>query len=95
MAKKGVKLGMASAVAVGAGAAMMAKKVKKTVYTWTIFIATFVCMILLALFAVDFSSIFYILISGTLGLLVYTIGYRRNKRKKSLSDDESNPGEEK
>ena len=30
MAKKGVKLGMASAVAVGAGAAMMAKKVKKS-----------------------------------------------------------------
>lgn len=73
----------------------MAKKVKKTVYTRIIFIATFVCMILLALFAVDFSSIFYILISGTLGLLVYTIGYRRNKRKKSLSHDESNPGEEK
>ena len=30
MAKKGVKLGVASAVAIGAGAAMMAKKVKNS-----------------------------------------------------------------
>lgn len=73
----------------------MTKKVKKTVYTWIVFIATFVCMLLLALFAVNFSSIFYIIISGALGLLIYTIGYIRNKRKKSISDDENNSGEEK
>ncbi len=73
----------------------MAKKLKKTVYAWVIFIATFVCMILLALFAVNFSSIFYILISGILGLLIYTIGYISNNRKKSHSDNESNSGEEK
>ncbi len=59
----------------------LGKKVKKSAFNIVIFIATFASMILISLFAVNFSSIFYILISGALGLLVYTIGYIANKRK--------------
>lgn len=74
----------------------MAKKVKKSVFNIAIFTATLVSMILLSLFAVNFSSIFYILISGVLGLFVYIIGYMKGKRKgKVTKTDGKNNSEEK
>ena len=39
-------------------------------------------MIVLSLFSVNFSAVFYVLISAVLGLLVYSIGYIKNKNKK-------------
>ena len=63
----------------------MLKKIKKTVFNIIVMTVTVICMILFSLFAVDFSSVFYILISGSLGLLIYAIGYIRKKKKK---DDE-------
>ena len=66
----------------------MLKKMKKNAFTITVAFLTFACMIAFNLFAVNFSSIFYILISGTLGLLIFTIErakkekiYRKGERK--------------
>ena len=67
----------------------MLKKIKKTPFTIIVAIVTFVCMIAFSLFAVDFSSIFYIVISGGLGLLIYTISYC--KKKKISKTDEVRP----
>ena len=38
-------------------------------------------MILVSIFNAKFSSIFYILISGGIGLFIYSIGYFKNKLK--------------
>ena len=57
----------------------MLKKIKKTVFNVAAMLITFCAMILFSLFSVSFSSIFYILIFGVAGLLIYTVGYFRNK----------------
>lgn len=59
----------------------MIKDVKKDVISIVITCTIFLAVILLSMFAVNFSSIFYILISGVIGLFVYLI--RRVKAKKS------------
>ena len=64
----------------------MLKKIKKSAFTITVMSATFACMIAFSLFAVNFSSIFYILLSGGIGLLIYAIRYI--KSKKNLADSE-------
>ena len=66
----------------------MLKKLKKTPFTITIASLTFACMIAFSLFAISFSSIFYILISGTLGLLIYTIGYIKSRKSASKKEEE-------
>lgn len=63
----------------------MLKKMKKTPFKLIIAAATFACMITLSLLAVNFSSIFYILISGSLGLFLYTLNYIK---KKNAPNDE-------
>lgn len=60
----------------------MLKKMKKTAFNIIVACATFVCMLCFSLFSVTFSSIFYILISASLGLLLYTIGYIKTKNGK-------------
>ena len=52
----------------------MWKGLKKNAFNITILAATILCMIGFAVFAVKFSAVFYILISGTLGLIAYLIG---------------------
>ena len=54
---------------------------KKNVFNVVVAVAVFACFILLSLFAVRFSSIFYILIAGALGLTLYFIGVIRNRGK--------------
>ena len=49
------------------------KKIKKTVFNVAVMLSTFVAMILFSLFSVSFSSIFYILIFGALGLVIYAV----------------------
>ena len=71
----------------------MIKGLKKNVFSIVIACAVFVAFILLSLFAVSFSSIFYILIAGVLGLTVYLIGCIREKKTRfpaetSLPDEE-------
>ena len=59
----------------------MLKKMKKTPFSLTVLSVTLLSSVLLGLFGVKFSSIFYILIFGTVGLLTYSIGYARSKRE--------------
>ena len=58
----------------------MLKKIKKNPFTVSVTLITFVCMVIFGLFAVNFSSVFYILISGIFGLLIYAIGYIKGKK---------------
>lgn len=62
-------------------------KIKKTVFNIIAMVATVVSMVLLSVFAVDFSSIFYILISGVLGLSMYLIKILISKKRKGKDDD--------
>lgn len=59
----------------------MLKKIKKTPFSITVMSLTFACMITLSLISVSFSSIFYILIFGTAGLLLYTCRYLKDKKE--------------
>lgn len=47
---------------------------------------TFLCMLTVSLLSIRFSSIFYILMSGSIGLFIYIIRYI--KAKKDISNDE-------
>lgn len=58
----------------------MLGKMKKSAFNVSVVSITFLCMVLFGLFVVSFSSIFYILISGALGLLIYTVGYIKGKK---------------
>ena len=51
----------------------MLRQIKKTVLSMVIVLAVSVCMILLSLFAVKFSTVFYILICGVIGLAVHLV----------------------
>lgn len=58
----------------------MLRKIKKTPFNLTMMLLTLLAVLLLSLLSVSFSSIFYILISGALGLVIYTVGYLRDRR---------------
>ena len=59
----------------------MLKKAKKTPFYLTVLILTFVSMMTLNLLSVGFSSIFYILIFGSLGLLLYAVRYLKERKE--------------
>ena len=59
----------------------MFRAIRKTPYSLTILIATFVAMLLLTVFAVDFSAVFYILISALVGLFFYLVKRARAKKE--------------
>ena len=63
----------------------MLRQMKKTVFNTVIISVTLVCMLALSIFAVSFSTIFYILISGTVGVVVYLLGKIRKEKKHDLS----------
>ena len=63
----------------------MLKQMKKTTFNMIIILVTLVCMVVFSLFAVKFSTIFYILISGICGVVVYLIGKVRREKKHDLS----------
>ena len=58
----------------------MFKKMKKTAFSITVAALTFVCMVTFWLIGVRISSIFYILISGCLGLATW--GFKRQSQQK-------------
>ena len=60
----------------------MLKGMKKNVLNTTIVSAVIICMVAFALLSVNFSSIFYILISAVVGLAVYVAGLIRGKEVK-------------
>ena len=66
----------------------MLKKMKKKPFNLIVMSATFVYMVAFGVFAVSFSSIFYILISGFVGLLIYLIGYFKSKKSPEQKEGE-------
>ena len=58
----------------------MLKKMKKTPFSITVTLVTLLIMTAFALFSVNFSSIFYIVISGSVGALIYTVKYIKDKK---------------
>ena len=60
----------------------MLKGIEKNAFNIIVITATLLCMVLFSIFAVSFSTVFYILISGAAGILVYLLGkIRRTKQK--------------
>ena len=59
----------------------MLKKIKKSAFNITVMALTFTAMVTFSLLSVSFSSIFYILIFGLIGLLIYAVGYLRDKNQ--------------
>ena len=59
----------------------MLKKIKKTAFNITVMGLTFTAMVTFSIFSVSFSSIFYILIFGLVGLLAYAVGHMRDKNQ--------------
>lgn len=59
----------------------MLKQIKKTTFNMIIISLTLICMIVFSLFAVKFSTIFYILISGACGVAVYLLCKIRKEKK--------------
>ena len=59
----------------------MLKQMKKTEFNMIIILITLICMVALSLFAVKFSTIFYILISGVFGVVVYFLGKLKKEEK--------------
>ena len=66
----------------------MLKKMKKKPFNLIVMSATFLCMVAFGVFAVSFSSIFYILISGFVGFLIYLIGYFKSKKSPEQKEGE-------
>ena len=63
----------------------MLKQMKKTAFNIIIISITLICMVVFSFFAVKFSTIFYILISGICGVVVYLIGKFGKEKKHDLS----------
>jgi len=59
----------------------MLKQMKKTAFNVIIISMTLICMVVFSLFAVKFSTIFYILLSGVFGVAVYLLGKIRKEEK--------------
>ena len=57
----------------------MLKQMKKTAFNIGILSAVILCMVAFSVFSVSFSTIFYILISGGIGIFVYALGLLRGK----------------
>ena len=65
---------------IGSAGIKVIKDMKKNVFSVVVASGVFVAFILLSLFAVSFSSIFYILIAGLLWLMLYFIGRIRDRK---------------
>lgn len=59
----------------------MLKQMKKTPFNIVILSIVITCMVAFSVFSVSFSTIFYILISGAVGLFVYLIGSLRGRKE--------------
>ena len=63
----------------------MLKQMKKTAFNIIINSVTLACMVAFSLLAVKFSTIFYILISGTCGVAVYLLSIIRKEKNDDIS----------
>ena len=77
---------------IGSAGVKVVKGMKKDVFSVVVASVVFIVFILLSLFSVRFSSIFYILIAGALGLMLYAISVIRERGKTDppadVSEDE-------
>lgn len=64
-----------------AGLKMLAQ-MKKNAFNIIIISITIICMVVFSLFAVKFSTIFYMMISGACGVVVYLLGKIRKEEKR-------------
>lgn len=63
----------------------MLKQMQKDLFNWILFAGTFLCLLIFSVTAVDFSSVFYILICGAAGLCIYLISLARKRERKKLA----------
>jgi chromate transporter len=54
---------------------------KKTPFNIVVLSAVITCMVVFSVLAVSFSTIFYILISGSVGLILYLVGLLRKRKE--------------
>ncbi|MBR7098839.1 MAG: chromate transporter, partial [Clostridia bacterium] len=59
----------------------MLKQIEKNIFNTVILSATVVCMVAFSVLAVKFSTIFYILLSGTAGVIMYLLGKLKKEDK--------------
>lgn len=59
----------------------MLKRIKKTIFNVVVFSTVITCMVAFSVFSVRFSTIFFILISGCVGLFVYLIASLRKRKE--------------
>ena len=59
----------------------MLKQMKKTAFNISILSVVILCMVVCSVFSVSFSTIFYILIAGGIGIFVYALGLLRGKKE--------------
>lgn len=60
----------------------MFKQMKKSRFNLIVIFATIICMLISSMFALNFSTVIYILISGAVGLVVYFVGKIREEAQK-------------
>ncbi len=70
----------------------MLKSLKKNAFNIILFVVTLLVLVGLSIFAVEFSTIFYVLIGGVIGLTTYFIGLIKTKKQDKGVD--KNGGEE-
>ncbi len=93
LAFKGIRVGVTFLI-VSAGFKMLLE-VEKSPFNIVIFAITVACVILFSLFGVDFSSIFYILISALAGIIAYSVKAAAAKRKGAKTSETTDPLPEK
>ena len=76
---KGIQVGVVVLI-LSAGLKML-RQMRKTVYNVVCVGLTVVCLVLCSLFAVNFSSVFYILIGVVIGIGVYSVKRLHERRK--------------
>jgi len=59
----------------------MLKQMRRTVFNILVLSTVIICMVAFSVFSVSFSTIFYILISGGIGLFMYLIGLLRKRKE--------------
>ena len=79
---------------IGSAGIKVLKGLKKNVFSIALASVVFVAFIVLSLFSVKFSTIFYILIAGVLGLMLYFVGRIRERKTDPQEETPEQPSEE-
>lgn len=64
------------------------KKMKKSLFNVLLFSISISCLLAFTFFAISFSTVFYVLIGGFIGLSVYCISLLRRKDKTEIKEEE-------